>query len=134
NDAEREKYGFVEAGRREYTLRIGLADDCLARMRVAILAYCAVLRFKHANVTGQKMGTRAETKLDSQVKEIHRWRDAYRRHRDALVRLGLKVEDALKYRPLLDEDLKNLHQHTALRPPRLGEAREQAAWFWGGDR
>ncbi|EJD46700.1 hypothetical protein AURDEDRAFT_164153 [Auricularia subglabra TFB-10046 SS5] len=133
NEEERARHGFVEAGRREYILRSGLASDCLARMRVAIHAYCAVLGFKNANIAGQRLGTRAESKLDSQVKEIHRWRDAYRRHHTALVTLGLTPEDALKFRPLLDDDLKNLHQHPATRAPRLGEACEPAAWFWGGD-
>ncbi|EJD40326.1 hypothetical protein AURDEDRAFT_127668 [Auricularia subglabra TFB-10046 SS5] len=134
NEEERARYGFVEPGHREYILRIGLADDSLARMRVAIHAYCAVLKFKHANVVGQRQGTRAEGKIDSQVKEIHCWRDAYRRHHKALLTLGLTPEDELKYRPLLDNDLKNLHQHTAVGPPRLGEARARAAWFWRGDR
>ncbi|EJD37577.1 hypothetical protein AURDEDRAFT_21064, partial [Auricularia subglabra TFB-10046 SS5] len=77
--------------------------------------------------------TRAEGRISASRREVDRNAHCYRRHQSAMCRLGMKPGDSLRYRPLSDSDLKNLHVH-ARKPAGLGENQIAPAWFWGGDR
>lgn len=133
SSADRERLGFAHLVDREAALRRAQADRALARMRVSIQTWNSVLTFGHQNVAGQRQGTRLQNRLASHRKDIDKAANAYRRHYDALNSLGLSTEDAQRYRPLTEADLRNLHVK-ASKPAGLGESQLKPPWFWGTDR
>lgn len=118
---------------KEYLLRRSAAEQALGRMKVAIQAWNSAVQLKQTEVAGQHRSTRAEQRIASHMKDIHKYAAVYRRHYRAMTALGLDKDDTARFQVLADTDLKHLRVHSA-RPHNVGESSLPQAWFWGGDR
>ena len=126
SDVRRRSLGIDKLARVEYSLWEGQAHDALDKLRLAIQTFNYNIKFKLDNVHGQCPNTHAKQFLLSLSKDKVSAADKYRQVRNALLALGLSVDDKLLC-PLLNDELWCKNENT---PAAQGDAKTEDPWYW----
>ncbi|KAJ7718498.1 hypothetical protein B0H14DRAFT_2412472 [Mycena olivaceomarginata] len=113
----------------EYELRRGRAYENLGRVRHVIQTVNANVRAKGAAIHGTVRNTKAQNFLKTLDNEVKIARSTYHLERDALLKLGLLLDDQ-SLKPLLKEQLRG----KSGKAQAAGQAKESDPWFWNVGR
>lgn len=111
----------------ELNLRLGAATDCIRSIRHELRYRAAVHRFQSGGFASQRVNTRSLAKLKVVQNRIDHHAAAYRRHREALLSLGLSPEVVPE---LQASDIVSLNKWTFGDKMETGEKNRKISWLW----
>jgi hypothetical protein len=123
-----QQLGLEELLSQELELRIGQANDCLDKLRVALGHKMILFRTRVRNSTSQRTRTRAWAEVDRVDTRIRKCVRSYRQARKAMIRLGASGETMAQYQVIKMEDLKL--SGDVVEENRIGQRNDKMAWFW----
>jgi hypothetical protein len=88
------------------------------------------VKWKRANVVGERPTTRAEAALKVHSEKVERARWRYNNSRDALMRLSPLESDRDTFQVLKQQDLKHLKQYLEQDSRSLGQGYREIPWLW----
>ncbi len=115
---------FVEL---EMDFRRSMALRTLEDLRTNIIG-AEVIKMAKKKVVGKTLTTRARAMIQTADTEVEKVANLYRRHRQALLALGMPDNDP-HIRPLLDADVQTFEMSTAQEKP--GKSTRPTSWLWG---
>ncbi|KAG9082392.1 hypothetical protein FRC06_005092, partial [Ceratobasidium sp. 370] len=114
----------------EADLRRGICSDELETSRELLGVKALTIKFKNANMRGEKRTTRAEAQLTAHQDKIYKAQWRYNYSRDALIRLGASDEDMRIYQRLERADLKYLKDYISGDSAGIGQGHTRLPWLW----
>ncbi|KAG9075323.1 hypothetical protein FS749_013019, partial [Ceratobasidium sp. UAMH 11750] len=114
----------------EADLRRGICSDELETSRELLGVKALTIKFKDANIRGEKRTTRAEAQLTAHQEKIYKAQWRYNNSRDALIRLGASDEDLRIYQRLERTDLKYLKEYISGESTGIGQGHVRLPWLW----
>jgi hypothetical protein len=127
-DAQCQRLGLKDLLDQEMELRLGQANDCLEKLRVALGHKMILFRTRVRNSTSQRTRTRAWAEVERVDIRIRKSARSYRQARQAMIRLGANAEILAQYQVIKKEDLKL--SGDVVEENRIGQRNEKLAWFW----
>lgn len=115
---------FVEL---EMDFRRAIALRTLEDLRTNIIG-AEVIKMAKKKVVGKTLTMRARAMIQTADSEVEKAANLYRRHRQALLALGMPDDDP-HIRPLLDVDVQTFEMSTAQEKP--GKSTRPTSWLWG---
>ena len=116
----------------ELKLRQGQANDCLERLRLALVHKALLFRTRVRNASSIKEKTKAWDDVKTARRQVDKHVRGYHRARSAMVRLGADAELLEKYLLIERKDLAISGDIT--NEKRLGQRNDKLSWFWGAGR
>jgi len=123
----RKAHGLERLATTELNLRLGAATDCIRSIRHELRYRAAVHRFQSTAFASQRINTRSLAKLKGVQNRIDHHAAAYRRHREALLALGVSPQAAPE---LLASDIVALNKWTFGDKMETGEKNRKISWLW----
>jgi hypothetical protein len=123
-----QQLGLERLLNQELELRIGQANDCLEKLRVALGHKTILFRTRVRNSTSQRTRTRAWAEVERVDAKIRKCVRSYRQARFAMIRLGASEETLVQYQMIKTEDLKL--SGDIVEENRVGQRNDKIAWFW----
>lgn len=114
----------------ELQLRRARCNDALEAIKNLLGAKTAMLKFKQANLRGERATTRAEAALREHAEQLSRVQSRYNTSRAALLRLSQDSSDVSTYQYLKKEDLKQLNSYLGEGSQALGQGYQEISWIW----
>ena len=116
----------------ELKLRVGQANDCLERLRLALGHKSLLFQTRVRDASSVKQRTKAWDDVKTARRQVDKHVRGYHRARRAMVRLGAGEELLRKYKVI---DRKHLTLSGDItQENRLGQRNDKLAWFWNVGR
>lgn len=125
-----ESAGLGKLAETEAKLRRAACNDALRTLRNLLGAKALAIKWKRANVSGERATTRAEAALKVHKQKIAQARWKYNNSREALMRLSSDESDSKVYKVIKAEDLKQLKGYLEEDSPGLGQGYRAIPWIW----
>ena len=111
----------------ELNIRLGAATDCIRSIRNELRYRAAVHRFQSNGFNSQRQNTRSIAKLNTVQNRVDHHAAAYRRHREALLVLGVSKDNAPELR---SNDIVALNKWSFGDAMETGQKDRQISWLW----
>jgi hypothetical protein len=122
--------GLQNLAKLEAQLRRTVCNDALRMVRSLLGAKALTLKWKRANIRGERLTTRAEAALKVHNEQIARAQWRYNNSRDALMRLRSQESDLATYQVLKQDQLKKLKDYLEQDSTALGQGYTELPWLW----